>query len=96
MGTQGHKSYCVTLIISDMRRAISSSRPSATCWYRIAMAGVVCPSRPISSAILAPLLSSHNCAGVPQVVEAKIIAPSGLACPLPVLLEGPAATDLPP
>jgi hypothetical protein len=39
-------------------------------------------------------LSSHNCAGMPQVVEAEIIAASGLACPLPVLLEGPAAPDL--
>jgi hypothetical protein len=39
-------------------------------------------------------LSSHQCARVPQVVKAQIIAPSGLACPLPVLLEGPAAPDL--
>jgi hypothetical protein len=45
-------SYCFTN--SDSRRAVSAPRPWATCWYRSAIAGVVCPSRCISSTLVAP------------------------------------------
>ena len=42
---------------ADMRAASWASRSAATCWYRIAMFGVLCPIRAWSSASVAP-----NCA----------------------------------
>ncbi len=44
----------------DSRRAISTCRPSATCWYRIAISAVECPSRSMSSRVVAPAWAANT------------------------------------
>jgi len=94
MGTQEHNSYGATLIISDIRRAISSSRPCATCWYRIAIAGIVCPNRRISSAMVAPLCSAVTAPVCLKSWKRRSSRRAALRARSPVPLKGSAAPDL--
>ena len=94
MGTQDHKSLLRdldhlrhtprNLIIAALGDVLVPNRHSRSCVPQSAhQLGNGCAA-----------LRSHDCTRVPQVVKAQIIAPGSLACPLPVLLEGPTAPEL--